>query len=30
VRPCEQFSAYVHDEIVRWAKVMKASGARAD
>ena len=26
----EQFSAYVQEEIVRWAKVVKASGARAD
>ena len=26
----EQFSRYVQDEIVRWAKVVKASGARAD
>ena len=26
----EQFSSYVQEEIVRWAKVVKASGARAD
>jgi tripartite-type tricarboxylate transporter receptor subunit TctC len=26
----EQFSRYVQEEIVRWAKVVKASGARAD
>lgn len=26
----EQFSAYVQTEIVRWAKIVKASGARAD
>lgn len=26
----EEFSAYVQDEIVRWAKVVKATGARAD
>ena len=26
----EQFSSYVREEIVRWAKVVKASGARAD
>lgn len=26
----EQFSAYVQEEIVRWAKIVKASGARAD
>jgi tripartite-type tricarboxylate transporter receptor subunit TctC len=26
----EQFSAFVQEEIVRWAKVVKASGARAD
>jgi tripartite-type tricarboxylate transporter receptor subunit TctC len=26
----EQFGAYVQEEIVRWAKVVKASGARAD
>jgi len=26
----EQFAAYVQEEIVRWAKVVKASGARAD
>jgi tripartite-type tricarboxylate transporter receptor subunit TctC len=26
----EQFSGYVQEEIVRWAKVVKASGARAD
>jgi tripartite-type tricarboxylate transporter receptor subunit TctC len=26
----EQFNAFVQDEIVRWAKVVKASGARAD
>jgi tripartite-type tricarboxylate transporter receptor subunit TctC len=26
----EQFSAYVLEEIVRWAKIVKASGARAD
>ncbi len=26
----EQFSVYVREEIVRWAKVVKASGARAD
>jgi tripartite-type tricarboxylate transporter receptor subunit TctC len=26
----EQFSAFVQEEIVRWAKIVKASGARAD
>ena len=26
----EQFNAFVEDEIARWAKVVKASGARAD
>src|SRR5688572_9730800 len=26
----EQFTGYVQEEIVRWAKVVKASGARAD
>ncbi len=26
----EQFSAYVADEIARWAKIVKATGARAD
>jgi tripartite-type tricarboxylate transporter receptor subunit TctC len=26
----EQFSGYIQEEIVRWAKVVKASGARAD
>lgn len=26
----EQFNAYVQEEIVRWAKIVKASGARAD
>ena len=26
----EEFSAYVQEEIVRWAKVVKATGARAD
>ena len=26
----EQFASYVQEEIVRWAKVVKASGARAD
>lgn len=26
----EQFSAYVNDEIARWAKIVKATGARAD
>lgn len=26
----DQFSTYVQEEIVRWAKVVKASGARAD
>ena len=26
----EEFSAYVLEEIVRWAKVVKATGARAD
>ncbi len=26
----EQFSAYVQEEVVRWAKIVKASGARAD
>jgi tripartite-type tricarboxylate transporter receptor subunit TctC len=26
----EQFGAYVQEEIVRWAKIVKASGARAD
>jgi tripartite-type tricarboxylate transporter receptor subunit TctC len=26
----EEFSGYVREEIVRWAKVVKASGARAD
>ncbi len=26
----EQFSAYVHEEIARWAKIIKATGARAD
>ena len=26
----EQFSAYVQEEIARWAQVVKASGARAD
>src|SRR4029077_7482227 len=26
----EKFSGYVQEEIVRWAKVVKASGARAD
>ena len=26
----EQFSAYVHEEIARWAKIVKATGARAD
>jgi len=26
----EQFNAYVQDEIARWAKIVKATGARAD
>ena len=26
----EQFSAYVQDEIARWAKVVKAAGIKAD
>ena len=26
----EQFSAYIHEETTRWAKIVKASGARAD
>lgn len=26
----EQFSAWIKDEVVRWAKVVKASGAKAD
>jgi tripartite-type tricarboxylate transporter receptor subunit TctC len=26
----EQFSAYINEEIVRWAKIVKATGARAD
>ena len=26
----EQFRAYIQEEIVRWAKVVRASGARAD
>jgi len=26
----EQFSAYVHEEIARWAKIVKATGAKAD
>jgi tripartite-type tricarboxylate transporter receptor subunit TctC len=26
----EQFGAFIHDEIVKWAKVVKASGAKVD
>ena len=26
----EQFSAYIHDEVTRWGKVVKESGAKAD
>jgi len=26
----EQFSAYIQTEIKKWAKVVKASGAKAD
>ena len=26
----EQFSAWIKDEVVRWAKVVKASGAKVD
>jgi tripartite-type tricarboxylate transporter receptor subunit TctC len=26
----EQFGAFIHDEIAKWAKVVKASGAKVD
>jgi tripartite-type tricarboxylate transporter receptor subunit TctC len=26
----EQFAAYIRDEIVKWARVIKESGARAE
>jgi tripartite-type tricarboxylate transporter receptor subunit TctC len=28
--PADEFSRFVHDEVVKWAKVVKASGASAD